>query len=162
MRRPRGEPQAIRWHEDGDWYVTDQWRSPCGHVDLYRDVLAEARQLAALADVPSSPVDEATAQLLAVVASSPGHVDARTAIVQAIAADAAAHDGWVDPNRVRERLSGEHGLTVPSRLVGAVYSGLARAGRLVHDGWTTSTDRAGGNVGKPVRLYRLVERVGAR
>lgn len=159
----RGEPWALRWHADGEWYTTDRWVNDCGHVDLYRDVLAEARALAEVDAVPAAePVDEGTARLLAAVASSPDNAGARTAIVQAIAGDAAAHAGSVDPNRVRERLSGEHGLTVPSRLVGAVYSALARQGHLVPDGWTTSTDVAGGNSGKPARLYRLVIPVGAR
>ncbi|MFE7395175.1 hypothetical protein [Streptomyces sp. NPDC057557] len=32
-----------RFHEDGEWYVVDTWANPCGHVDLYTNVLAEAR-----------------------------------------------------------------------------------------------------------------------
>ena len=41
---PRGAPQPHRFHEDGDWYTVDVWQNPCGHVDMYDDVLAEAAQ----------------------------------------------------------------------------------------------------------------------
>ena len=61
------------------------------------------------------------------------------------------HDGLVDPNRVRERLSGR----VYPPTVGAVYAALRRAGVLEPAGWTTSTDTAGRNTGKPCRMYRL-------
>jgi hypothetical protein len=41
---PRGEAAPFRFHEDGDWYVTDRWHNPCGHVDSYAAVLAEYRK----------------------------------------------------------------------------------------------------------------------
>lgn len=107
--------------------------------------------------IPSASLDPATARLLAEVAGDPVHRDARARIVAAIAAVAREHDGVVDPNRVRSRLTGAAGaLTVSPRVVGAVYSALRAAGRLEHFGWTTSTDAAGGNAGKPVRTYLLV------
>lgn len=32
--------------EDGDWYSVDRWSNPCGHSDMYADVLREARAYA--------------------------------------------------------------------------------------------------------------------
>ena len=42
--QPRGEPRLTRQCEDGDWYSVHQWSNPCGHIDLYRKVLTEARE----------------------------------------------------------------------------------------------------------------------
>lgn len=45
---PRGK-DTVRGHNfrvDGDWFNVDRWDNPCGHVDYYANVLAEA-----LADV---------------------------------------------------------------------------------------------------------------
>lgn len=39
---PRGVPQLQQFCEDGDWYSVDCWSNPCGHVDMYAAVLAEA------------------------------------------------------------------------------------------------------------------------
>jgi hypothetical protein len=41
---PRGEPVMRRFCEDGEWFDLDTWENPCGHIDLYRDVYAEAKQ----------------------------------------------------------------------------------------------------------------------
>lgn len=41
---PRGEPAWRRDYEDGEWISVQEWRNPCGHLDLYRAVLAEARE----------------------------------------------------------------------------------------------------------------------
>lgn len=38
----RGEPKWHHFCEDGDWLVCQTWNNPCGHVDLYRDLLIEA------------------------------------------------------------------------------------------------------------------------
>jgi hypothetical protein len=38
----RGEPYWHQFHEDGDWYSCQRWDNPCGHLDMYRDVLKEA------------------------------------------------------------------------------------------------------------------------
>ncbi|MGW1744496.1 hypothetical protein ACWCRD_02540 [Streptomyces sp. NPDC002092] len=41
---PRGV-DTIRnhnFHEDGEWLSVDVWQNPCGHIDLYSEVLAEA------------------------------------------------------------------------------------------------------------------------
>lgn len=39
---PRGKPKLHRFHENGDWFTVHVWENPCGHVDRYRDVLAES------------------------------------------------------------------------------------------------------------------------
>lgn len=38
----RGTPYNHRFPNDGDWYNVDRWDNPCGHVDMYDAVLAEA------------------------------------------------------------------------------------------------------------------------
>lgn len=43
---PRGEPTPHRFYEDGEWMSCDRWSNPCGHVDLYEDVLVEHKELA--------------------------------------------------------------------------------------------------------------------
>ena len=44
---PRGKSELKRFHEWGEFYEVDTWINECGHVDKYRDVLAEAAGLAA-------------------------------------------------------------------------------------------------------------------
>jgi hypothetical protein len=39
---PRGEVYTHNFHEDGGWYYVDRWNNPCGHIDTYTAVLAEA------------------------------------------------------------------------------------------------------------------------
>ena len=39
---PRGEPRWLNFCEDGDWYQVNVWDNPCGHQDMYADVLKEA------------------------------------------------------------------------------------------------------------------------
>ncbi len=41
--RPRGVPVRRTFHEDGVNYSVDCWKNPCGHIDFYEAVLAEAR-----------------------------------------------------------------------------------------------------------------------
>jgi hypothetical protein len=41
----RGEPRNHNFHEDGQWLACDVWDNPCGHTDMYQDVIAEAREL---------------------------------------------------------------------------------------------------------------------
>ena len=43
---PRGEPTLRPFCEDGYHYSVDCWANPCGHVDSYNDVLAEAEEIA--------------------------------------------------------------------------------------------------------------------
>lgn len=38
----RGMPKPHHFCEDGDWMTVDAWENPCGHKDLYADVLREA------------------------------------------------------------------------------------------------------------------------
>jgi hypothetical protein len=40
---PRGEPRGHNFYEDGDTFHVNVWDNPCGHVDRYPDVIAEAR-----------------------------------------------------------------------------------------------------------------------
>lgn len=46
---PRGEAHLQRYCEDGEWYDVSRWTNPCGHLDKYADVLAEARNQPAAA-----------------------------------------------------------------------------------------------------------------
>lgn len=113
-----------------------------------------------MADTTTVPapghLDEQTAQLLERLAGEPHHREARAEIVGAIIADGRAHAGVVDPNRVRNALANSE-TPYPPQLVGAVYGALRSAGVLEWAGWTTSTDTAGGNSGKPARTYTLAE-----
>lgn len=93
--------------------------------------------------------------MLAMIATDPIHGHDRATVEAAIRADAARH-GDIDPNRVRESLTNEHGLTVYPRVIGATYSALRQSGVIAPLGWTISTDTHGGNAGKPARTYRLV------
>lgn len=43
---PRGEPRTVPFSEDGQYLSCDRWMNPCGHVDLYSDVIAEAERTA--------------------------------------------------------------------------------------------------------------------
>ena len=62
----------------------------------------------------------------------------------------------VNPNRVRELLSNEHGLTVPPRMLSASYGVLRSQGVLVRKGWVESTDSRGGNRGKLIHAWEFV------
>lgn len=109
-----------------------------------------------LFDLPSAPVTDDTAALLDLIAGDPIHQRDRATIVRAIVAEAHANAGRVDPNRLRARLADENGEPrVYPRLVGAVVSALAQRRVLVADGWVVSTDRRGGNAGRPARRWRL-------
>ncbi|MFF4388511.1 hypothetical protein ACFY0G_17290 [Streptomyces sp. NPDC001552] len=48
---PRGEASASRFSEDGAWYTVDRWSNPCGHTDLYENVLAEHHRFETLTQV---------------------------------------------------------------------------------------------------------------
>lgn len=113
--------------------------------------------MADLTAVPSVPVDPATARTLVDVVDADKNASDRDAVEAAIVAVAAERGGTVDPNAVRARLRSTVGPTLNPRVVGGVYFGLVKQGRLVPSGWTTSTDSDGGNAGKPARTYRLVE-----
>lgn len=42
---PRGEPRNMNQVDDGCFYSVDVWDNPCGHIDRYVDVIAEANGL---------------------------------------------------------------------------------------------------------------------
>lgn len=44
---PRGEARNLNQYDDGVHYSVDVWTNPCGHTDMYADVVREARELAA-------------------------------------------------------------------------------------------------------------------
>jgi hypothetical protein len=44
---PRGPVRGFNGAEDGDYYHVNVWTNPCGHVDFYGPVLAEAAALQA-------------------------------------------------------------------------------------------------------------------
>lgn len=111
--------------------------------------------------LPSAPVDQHTADVLALMRVDPIHDRDRARIIAAILSDAVSHRGMVDPNRVRAALTDRHGdLTVNPPVVGATYHGLARKSVIVPAGWVVNNDRSG-NAGKPARLYRLSSAVAA-
>lgn len=39
----RGTPRNLNQCDDGAYYSVDVWDNPCGHLDSYASVLAEAR-----------------------------------------------------------------------------------------------------------------------
>lgn len=85
----------------------------------------------------------------------PLHHDDREVVTDAIHADALAHDGIADPNRVRAALTDRNGdLVVNPRVLAATYSGLARSGRLTPAGWTESDLLTSRNRGRPQRRWR--------
>lgn len=80
----------------------------------------------------------------------------RRTIHAAIMCDAADHDGQVDPNRVRARLTIDGTLTVPARALSAAYSALAARGVLRSLGFVGVNDDRNGNAGKPQRHWQWV------
>ncbi len=107
--------------------------------------------------LPHRRLDAERAAILDLIAGDPIHATDRAAVIDAILYAANHNAGRVDPNLVRARLSDPWGvLTVYPRVVGTVYRVLAAKGVIVPDGWVASSDRKGGNYGKPARLYRLV------
>lgn len=77
----------------------------------------------------------------------------------AILADGRAHDGRVDCNRVRSRLTNNGGhLDVAPRRVGPQYHGMVRSGLLRTLGYLdVNHDVAGRNAGRPAMAYELTE-----
>lgn len=103
---------------------------------------------------PSSPVDSRTAATLALIAGDPLHAHDRELIVRAVHAEAVAHAGVIDPNRLRARLTGEHGLVVYHACIGAVIQALKKAGVIEFEAWVINADKRG-NAGKPQKSWRL-------
>ena len=42
----RGKPTGRNQYDDGEWYWTNVWENPCGHVDHYANVAKEADKMA--------------------------------------------------------------------------------------------------------------------
>lgn len=42
----RGEPQGMNQSDDGAHYWVQVWTNPCGHTDMYADVVEEAARIA--------------------------------------------------------------------------------------------------------------------
>lgn len=84
------------------------------------------------------------------------HPDEHAMVVRAIEADAAAHGGTVNPNRVRELIP----TGVTPQVIGPTYSLLKKQGRLLPVADAISTDRRGRNVGKRVTIYHLLDLAG--
>lgn len=94
--------------------------------------------------------------LLDLVATDTTNTD-RARSEAAIRADAAAHGGLVDPNRVRVALTDGNGdLTVRPRVLAATYSALARMGVLVAAGRVASTDLRSRNRHHDLTAWRLL------
>lgn len=102
---------------------------------------------------PSSPVDALTAETLALIAGDPLHARDRELIIRAVHAEADEHDGVIDPNRLRARLSNEHGLIVYHRCLGAVVKALVTAKIIRFHGYVETTGSPSGNNGRLARSY---------
>lgn len=108
--------------------------------------------------LPATGVDAKTASLLQLVAGDHIHAADRRKIAHAIVAEANSNAGRVDPNRLRARLTDEHGnLIVYPRVIGATVQALTVKGALSPVGWVTCSGSTSGNNGKPQRVYRLVD-----
>lgn len=107
-------------------------------------------------DAVSEPISGDTKATVELVANDWNAESDWRAFKETVEQEAWWHDGEVNPNRVRNRLSNRHGLTIEPRRYSAFWSRAAsKNGFLVADGWTTNTDTKGGNAGKPQRMYRL-------
>ncbi len=50
--RPRGERQGLNQADDGNYYWVQTWVNPCGHQDMYADVMFESVTLRFPVDTP--------------------------------------------------------------------------------------------------------------
>lgn len=95
------------------------------------------------------------ADIAGLMIGDPRHAEEFRAMFAAIQADYDEH-GTVDVNRVRPRIPS----WVYSRVRSAAYSALRNKKILVPTGeWVENKDKAGRNVGKPQKVYRLTERI---
>ena len=108
---------------------------------------------------PSSPVDSLTADTLALIAGDPIHSRDRELIVRAVHAEAAENAGEIDPNRLRARLTGEHGLMVTPCMVGPTIQALCKAGVIRKAGYVITTGSTSGNSGRPAPCYVMTSSV---
>lgn len=103
-----------------------------------------------------SPVDDDTADLLSLVADTthPSVDFEWSAFVGVLSATASLHDGRLDQNDYREQLRG----VVAPRRIGAFVRKACTEGLIeVTDEWSVSSDKAGRNAGRPMRVYRWLE-----
>lgn len=50
---PRGEVRGQNSCDDGEYYHVHKWANPCGHIEMYDDVVAEGRRWAEARGVPA-------------------------------------------------------------------------------------------------------------
>lgn len=93
----------------------------------------------------------------AVNASTHVHGRDQKRIEAAMRKVARADDGFLDPNKVRAELTNQYGLTVNPRVLSARYRLLYQRRVIVHAGTTRNQDVAGGNHGKPMWLYEVID-----
>lgn len=100
---------------------------------------------------PSAPVDQPTADTLALMNLDRVHRTDRQIILAAIEIVADEGDGVVDPNKLRRLVSGR----VQPNVIGATIQGLAKQGHLEPHGFTITTGSASGNNGRPARTWKV-------
>ena len=96
--------------------------------------------------------------LMSLIDSDPLHRDDSARIKAAILADGKAHQGQVDPNRVRLALRNDSGeLDVFHKNVGPAYSSLKAAGLIAEGAPIRSEDtsKRGRNAGRWIPTYTL-------
>ena len=103
-------------------------------------------------------VDDDTADLLGLIAEDPRKDDEYALFLRACWQDAMAHGHYVSVQRVRRRMSNEHGLIVHPRTYSAFWSrACAKGGPMVTTvEWDLNDDKRGKNSGKPQRLRKWV------
>lgn len=99
-----------------------------------------------------SPVDDATADLLTLVADTdhPSVDHEWQTFVDAIRLVGEDYDGQVDQNHVRPWIRGQ----IAPKRIGSFYRRACSEGLLEVDGYSISDDHVGRNAGRPMRKYR--------
>ena len=107
-------------------------------------------------DAVSAPIEGETKRVVWSQANNWRAEDDWSLFTAACRREAYAHEGVVDPNGVRSRLTNRYGLMIEPRRYSAFWNRAAgKSGFLDADGWTTNTDTKGRNAGKPTRRYRI-------
>lgn len=134
-------------------------------VWLTRDGKTVAARIDNTTLVAPAPIPERAPAALHAVPRTPAASDDRKVIEAALRADAAAHEGVIDPNRVRAALADHRAAFADdpvrakafARLLSATYGALAADGRLESLGYIgRNDDAAAGNKGKPMQMWRWV------
>lgn len=84
------------------------------------------------------------------------HGDDQKRVEAAMRQVALANDGVIDPNLVRDQLTGAHGLVVTPQVIGARYMALRRGKIIERLDTTVNRDCGGRNQGKPMWRYRVI------